>query len=157
VRHRTVTVHCPVRATLAQALGFRAVERWGTLSSCCTGQSGATPDSLVTSDFVDLTSARHCSLLYTLRSRPLARRESLLRWLTRQSGGTPDSPVNYIGGCPRIYREWLVRRAPGWRTGQCPVHHFSAHSKSCSIFNCVPNLISFLVCVEPYAPVIDEF
>jgi hypothetical protein len=27
----------------------------------------------------------------------------------------------------------------------------------CSIFDYVPNLISFLVCVEPYAPVIDEF
>jgi hypothetical protein len=38
---------------------------------------------------------------------------------------------------------------------RCP--HFPAHSKSCSIFNCVPNLISFLVCVELYAPVIDEF
>jgi hypothetical protein len=28
VRHRTSTVHCPVRATSAQPLGFRAVDRW---------------------------------------------------------------------------------------------------------------------------------
>jgi hypothetical protein len=57
VRHRTVTVHCQVRATSAQPLGFGAVDRWGALSSCCTGQSGATPDSLVPSDFCTLTSA----------------------------------------------------------------------------------------------------
>jgi hypothetical protein len=110
----------------------------------------------VTSDFAALTSTRHCSSLYTLRSRPLARRDPLLRWLTGQSGGTPDSPVNYSEGGLGISRGWLVRRAPGWRTGQCPVHHLPAQSKSCSIFNYVPNLISFLVCVEPYAPVIDE-
>jgi hypothetical protein len=88
------------------------------------------------------------------------------RWRagSRCSTGSPDSlvahqnsPMNYSRGWPVIFREWLVRRAPGWRIGQCPVHHFPAHSKSCSIFNYVPNLISFLVCVEPYAPIIDEF
>jgi hypothetical protein len=40
VRHRTVTVHCPVRATSARPLGFEAVERWRSLSSCSTEQSG---------------------------------------------------------------------------------------------------------------------
>jgi hypothetical protein len=31
------------------------------------------------------------------------------------------------------------------------------HSLSLApIFDCVPNWISFLVCVEPYAPVIDD-
>jgi hypothetical protein len=79
-------VHCPVRATSAQLLGFGAVDRWGALSSCCTGQSGATPDSPVTFDFAALTSARHCSPLYTLRSRPLACREPLLCWHTGLSG-----------------------------------------------------------------------
>jgi hypothetical protein len=37
------------------------------------------------------------------------------------------------------------------------VRHFSAHSSSLLQLNCVPNLISFLVYVEPYAPVIHEF
>jgi hypothetical protein len=41
VRHRAVTVHCPVRATSAQPLGFGAVDRWSCLSSCCTGLSSA--------------------------------------------------------------------------------------------------------------------
>jgi hypothetical protein len=39
-------------------------------------------------------------------------------------------------------------------TGQCPVRHFSAHSSSLLHFYCIPNRISLLVCVEPYAPVI---
>jgi hypothetical protein len=45
------------------------------------------------------------------------------------SGGTPDS---------------LLRQIP-------------AHSKSFAPLNCVPNLISFLICVDSYAPVIHEF
>jgi hypothetical protein len=56
VRHQTGTVHCPVHATSAYPLGFRAVDRWSALSSSCTRQSGATPDSPVPSDFVALTS-----------------------------------------------------------------------------------------------------
>jgi hypothetical protein len=101
--HQTFTVHCPVHATSARPLGFGAVDRWSALSSCYTRQSGATLDSSMTSDF--------CTTLFItihLTKRSLARRESLLRWLTGQSGGTPDSPVNYIGGCPWNSREWLV-------------------------------------------------
>jgi hypothetical protein len=63
VCHRTTTVHYPVRATLAQPLGFGAVDRWSRLSSCCTVQSSATSDCSW-----PLTSAlwlisRHCSAL----------------------------------------------------------------------------------------------
>jgi hypothetical protein len=36
VRHRTVTVHCPVRVMSAQLLGFGAVDSWRRLSSSCT-------------------------------------------------------------------------------------------------------------------------
>jgi hypothetical protein len=64
VVHQTVTVHCLVRATSARLLGFGAIDHWSPLSFCCTGQSGATPDSLVTSDFCVLTSARHCLALF---------------------------------------------------------------------------------------------
>jgi hypothetical protein len=48
VRHRTATVHYPVRAMSAQLLWFGAVDRWRRLSSSCTGQSGA---QLLRSDF----------------------------------------------------------------------------------------------------------
>jgi hypothetical protein len=44
VVHRTVTVHCPVRATSARPLGFGATWPLECLSCSCTGQSGATPD-----------------------------------------------------------------------------------------------------------------
>jgi hypothetical protein len=57
VRHRTCTVRCPVRRHVTQSLGFGAKLTVGALSSCGTGQSGATLDSLVPSDFVALTSA----------------------------------------------------------------------------------------------------
>jgi hypothetical protein len=57
VAHQTVTVYYLVRTTSARSLGFRAVDRWSHLFFCCTRQSGATPDSPVTSDF--------CAVLFT--------------------------------------------------------------------------------------------
>jgi hypothetical protein len=86
VRHRTVIVHCPVRAMSAQPLGFRAVDRWRCLSSSCTGEFGATPNSLVPSDFCTLTSVVALFTTERFCSRPLAP-------VSRCSAGSPDSPV----------------------------------------------------------------
>jgi hypothetical protein len=47
VRHRTGTVRCPVRRHVSRPLGFGASRPLEVLSSCGTGQSGATPDSLM--------------------------------------------------------------------------------------------------------------
>jgi hypothetical protein len=63
VRHQTLTVQCPVRRHVTQPLGFRAKSTVEDLSSCGTGQFGATPDSLVPSDFCALTLAAHCAAL----------------------------------------------------------------------------------------------
>jgi hypothetical protein len=105
VAHWTVTVHCPVHATSARPLGFGAVDRWSPLFFCCTGQSGATPNSSVTSDFCALTSAltsaRHCLQLYTFTV-------DCWRVGSRCSTGSPDSPVNYSGARLQNSREWLV-------------------------------------------------
>jgi hypothetical protein len=57
VRHQTDTVQCPVCRHVTQPLGFGAESTVGALSSCGTGQSGATPDNPVPSDFAALTSA----------------------------------------------------------------------------------------------------
>jgi hypothetical protein len=57
VRHRTCTVHCLVRRHVTQPLGFGAKSIIGALSPCGIGQSGATLDSPVPSDFAALTSA----------------------------------------------------------------------------------------------------
>jgi hypothetical protein len=78
VRHRTTTMHCPVCATSAQPLGLGAVDRWSRGLSCCTRQSGATPDSLVPSDFCALTPAAVLFSTVALHSRPLACREPFL-------------------------------------------------------------------------------
>jgi hypothetical protein len=56
VRHRTCTVGCPVCRHVTQPLGFGAKSIVGDLYPCGTGQFGATPDSLVPSDFAALTS-----------------------------------------------------------------------------------------------------
>jgi hypothetical protein len=47
VHHWTGTVPYPVRRHVTQPLGFRARSTVGALSSCGTGQFGATPDSPV--------------------------------------------------------------------------------------------------------------
>jgi hypothetical protein len=103
--------HQTVRWHTGQSLytvRFGAVDRWIHLSFCCTGQSGATLDSPVTSDF-------YAALFATVHfySRPLARREPLLRWLTGQSGATPDSPVNYNRARLLNSREWHVHLLAG--------------------------------------------
>jgi hypothetical protein len=55
-----------------------------------------------------------------------------------------------------VVRSWCTPDTVRWHTGQSGAP-LSAPQVLCSVFNCVPNLISFLVCVEPYAPVIHEF
>jgi hypothetical protein len=47
VRHWIGHVHCSVSRHVTQPLGFGAESTVGALSSCDTGQSSATPDSLV--------------------------------------------------------------------------------------------------------------
>jgi hypothetical protein len=45
------------------------------------------------------------------------------RWLTRQSGAPPDSPMNYSRTPSKFSWERSVRRKPVWHTGHCPMHH----------------------------------
>jgi hypothetical protein len=117
VRHRTTIVHCLVRATSAQPLGFRAGRPLEPLSSCCTGQSGATQDSPVPSDF--------WHTLFTAAGD---------RWRVGSccSAGSPDSPVNYSRACPGIPEsDWFITVRPGtpdtvrWHTGQSGAPIFS--------------------------------
>jgi hypothetical protein len=163
VPQRTVTVHCPLCATSAQPLGFRAVDRWSRLSSCCTKQSGATPDSPVASDFCALTSAATLFTIVALHSRSLARREPLLRLLTGQSGA--HRTVWWIiveCACWISESGWFGSVRPGapdsvWCTPDSVRCAKFQHTQVVLLhFYCVPNRISLLVCVEPYAPVIND-
>jgi hypothetical protein len=103
VRHRTVSGapprHPVVRAwSWSTAGGF--VLMWHMTVRCHTGQSGA--PLTCSSDFYRGT-VLHCSSVRVDRCAqiavaPLVHRT--VRWHTRQSGGTPDSPVNYSGAAP---------------------------------------------------------
>jgi hypothetical protein len=121
VRHQTVTMHCPVRATSAQSLGFRAVDHWRRLSSSCTGQSGVTPDSTVPSDLCASDSV--AALL-----RIVASAESTFGAESYCSAGSPDSPVNYSGASLHFPKSGWFNSVRPWSTRHCPVRHFSAHS-----------------------------
>jgi hypothetical protein len=157
VRHPTGTVRCSLRRHVSQPLGFRSGRPLEPLSSCGTEQSGATPDSPVPSDFAALTLPHTIHRGRRFCSRPLTR-------ASRCSAGSPDSPVAH-----RTVR-WIIAE----RTLKFPkvaslelYGHGAPDTVRCAIFqhtqvlllqiNCVPNLISFLVCVEPYASVIHEF
>jgi hypothetical protein len=141
VVHRTGTVYCLVCATSARLLGFGAVDRWSCLSCSCTGQSGATP---LTSMLWFLSRTVHFC------SRPLMPGY-------RCSVGSPDSPVNYSGACPEKTREWLVRLVLGLVHQTVSGAPLAAHSQVlCSKSIWVPNLNSFLVCVVPCAPEIND-
>jgi hypothetical protein len=80
-----------------------SADRWGlerlTVEVLCPL---AAPDSPVRSDFCTV----HCSF----------------RWLTGQSGGTPDSPVIFSGVALRKPESDQFARCLGLGTGQCPVH-----------------------------------
>jgi hypothetical protein len=90
VCHRTGTVHYPVRSHITQPLGFRAKSTVGALSPCGTGQSGTL--RLRGSDFCRCTIHASCTFAVDRCAQIV-----VARWLTGQSGGTPDSPVNYSG------------------------------------------------------------
>jgi hypothetical protein len=123
VRHQTGNVRCPVRRHVTQPLGFGAKSTVGALSSCGTGQSDATPDSPVPSDFAALTSAAHCAALFLLSKSIVARWIAVARWLIGQFGGTPDSPVNYSGARLHFPESGWLTLIRTWCTGHCPVAH----------------------------------
>jgi hypothetical protein len=102
VVHRTVNVHCLMRATSAHPLGFGAVDLWRLLSSTA-------PDSPVAHQTLsgDLwlccsDSTWHCSSPFIW---------AVDRWCVGSccSAGSPDSLVNYSGARLVNSREWLVQ------------------------------------------------
>jgi hypothetical protein len=125
VRHRTVTVHCPVHATSVQPLGFLAVDRWRRLSSSCTRQSGAL--WLLRSDFCRDT-VLHCCFCRVdcwrqLAVAPLSHR--IVRWIIAERAS------NF----PKVAGSSLY--GPG------PVRQKTAHYGSFASIK-FPNLIFFL-------------
>jgi hypothetical protein len=77
-------------------------------------------------------------------SRPLARREPLLRWLTEQSGAHRTLRWIIAEQAHLIPENSLFVGCLAWCTGQCPVRHFSAHSQVLLQFWLCPQLEFFL-------------
>jgi hypothetical protein len=116
----------------------------GALSSCGTRQSGVAPDrdcSLSDAPSSSCSdSARTVRALYHFCRCPLQSTvalEPMLCWCTVQSGGTPDSLVNYSGaallkpegGKFRLVRPWCTRHCPvAHRTVRCARPGFSSVS-----------------------------
>jgi hypothetical protein len=129
------TVRCASHVT--QPLGFRSCRLLEALSSSGTGQSGATPDRHYSVSDAPLTgdsdSARtilHCSSDSPAFAVNRFAKELLLRWCTGQSGGTPDSPVNYSEARPEKPESGEFKTVRSWCTGHCPVRQTRAHSVS---------------------------
>jgi hypothetical protein len=114
-------------------LGFGAVDRWNPLSSSCTGHVRCV--LTFCSDFWPRT-VHFCS-------RPL-------RADDRCSVGSSDTPVNYSGAPPRKPECGQFVGALTWAPNSVRCTTVSTISSLCSKLSWVPNLISFLVYVEPY-------
>jgi hypothetical protein len=153
--HRTVrwctghgTVHCPVHATSADHWGLERL----TVEVLCFLVA---LDSPVRSDFAVLTSnfcTVHCS-----PQSIVGHTWPLLRWLTGHVQCTPDIAVNYSGTTLEKTWEWPVRGCLGLGTGQCPVRHWQhLYLSFAPNFVEFPNSFSLLVCVEIYAPEIND-
>jgi hypothetical protein len=123
VRHRTGPVHCPVHHHVTQPLGFGSSRPLALLSSCGTGQSGATPDRSCSLSGAPLTLrlwlCAHCSLL--LLCQWLL--QSTVARISRCSTGTLDSPVNYSGVRLRKPESGWFNPVWAWCTEHNPVAH----------------------------------
>jgi hypothetical protein len=132
--------HCSLSGArhISPSLGFGAVDRWSALSSCCTGQSGATPDSMVTSNFCRGT-VHYCSLSQSTVWWIIEERASEFMRVACSKGawlGAPDSvrcTSNTVWCAKNQHTQILLQ-----------------------FFDWIPNWISFLVCVEPYASEIND-
>jgi hypothetical protein len=85
------------------------------------------PESPVPSDFVSLTSNAALYLTIELCRFDCCAQIAVARWLTGQSGGTPDSPVNYSGARLHFPESgWLIL-VRSWCTGQSSALAHSTH------------------------------
>jgi hypothetical protein len=152
VRHRTGTIGCPVCRHVTQLLGFGAKSTVGALSPCNTGQSGAlwlcgSNFSRCTIHFVSTFAADRCTQI------------AVARWLTGQSGGTSDGPVNYSGARLRKPESSCLHPIRSWCTGQSGAPDHSTLDSFCSFapLNWIPNLNIYWFVLNLYAHVIHEY
>jgi hypothetical protein len=101
--HRTVrcaTGHCPVRQPRHPTVRVLKILTVGALTSCRTEQSSAAPDRCCSLSGAPLTPALTSACTVYTFADDLCFVSRCSAWCTGQSGGTPDSPVNYSGAAP---------------------------------------------------------
>jgi hypothetical protein len=157
VRHRKLTVQCPVRHHVTQLLGFWCSWSLAPLSSCGTGQSSGTPDSPVPLWLAAQASVAHCVALFILSESTVTRWIVVARWFIGQSGGTPDSPVNYSGARMRFPESGCMAFVRPWCTGQSGAPDHSTLKFLLLLLNWVPNLNIYWIVLNLCAPVVHEF
>jgi hypothetical protein len=152
------TVRCASHVT--QPLGFENFWPLEALSSSGTGQSGAAPDRHCSVSGAPLMGGSdsactvlHCSSDSSAFAVDRCAKEPLLRWCARQSGGTPDSLVNYSGA------HWLkpesgeLDTVRSWCTGHCPVRQTRAYSVSLLLWIWSLTSIFYWFVLNLYAPI----
>jgi hypothetical protein len=149
------TVRCASHVT--QPLGFGRCRPLEPLSSSGTGQSSAAPDrhcSLSDAPLMGGSALPHivadCSSETLVFAVDRCAKKPLLRWCTGQSGGTPDSPVNYSGAALEKPETSELEFVRPWHTGHCPVAHQTVrcarpeHSQGSCSFEFEPFVLSFI-------------
>jgi hypothetical protein len=76
-------------------------------------------------------------------------KESLLRWCTGQSGGTPDNPVNYSGARSEKPESGELDDVRSWCTRHCPVAHRTVR--------CAKPERSWFLCSFVFEPFLQSF
>jgi hypothetical protein len=151
--HRTVrcaTRHCPVCQPRHPTVRVRELLTLEALSSSGTGQALFT----VQCTFDECSNfCTHCSRTVALRPRFCSRP---LRWIAvtplvhGQSGGTPDSPMNYSGARSKKPESGQFTLVRTWCTGHCSVAHQTVrcarpgHTRFLAPFKFEPFLQSFI-------------
>jgi hypothetical protein len=108
VHHRTCTVGCLVRRHVTQLLGFRAKSTVRALSSCGTGQSGATSNISCSLSGAPLTLRLWlCALFFAIHLTQWLL-QSTVPWVSHCSAGAPDSLAAY-----RRVR-WIIAECACW-------------------------------------------
>jgi hypothetical protein len=163
--HRIGTVGCPVRRHVTQELGFESSRPLAPLSSCGTGQSGATPDRFCSLSGAPMTSALTLHALFFTVHMSQRLLQSTVTQVSRCSAGAPDSPVNYSG--VRLVKPesgWFIF-VRTWCTGHCPVAHrtvrcasqTTTHMVSFAPLIWIPNLNIYWFVLNLFAPIEHVF
>jgi hypothetical protein len=141
----------PVRQPRHPTVRVLTVSTVGALTSWCTGQSGAAPDSHCSLSGAPSDAALtlrelsgHCSRCQPTVEVDRCAGDRCSAWHTGQSGAPPNSPVNYSGEPPQKPEGEEFSLYDPWCTGHCPVRQTRVLFGFFCSFVLNPNLYLFI-------------